>query len=149
MEARGNQRCLNLDSQDGKYIIKFDISISMLNGKIYAICIMQTQEEVAGVMTTNGTVTKQVTMMVQQVHERLGHINERATKEIAKALRWKLTNATKLKCVSCAAGKAKQKSLEKIKIVDPDDEKETELTLICQLSRKMTNILIQVTQIGS
>ena len=62
-------------------------------------------------------------LMVQQVHERLGHINERATKEITKALRWKLTNVAKLTCSSCAAGKAKQKSLTKIMIVDPDDEK--------------------------
>ena len=76
------------------------------------------------VATTYGNLTKQVTLTVQQVHERLGHINEKATKEITKALGWKHTNATKLKCSSCAAGKAKQKSLKKIKIVDPDDEKE-------------------------
>ena len=62
-------------------------------------------------------------LTVQQVHERLGHINERATKEITKALGWKLTDAAKLNCSSCAAGKAKQKSLKKIKIVDPDHEK--------------------------
>ena len=72
---------------------------------------MWTQEEVAGVTTTNSNLIKQVTMMVQQVHERLGHINERATKGITKALGRKLTNTTKLNCTSCAAGKAKQKSL--------------------------------------
>ena len=75
-------------------------------------------------MTTNGNSAKQVILTVQQVHERLGHINERATKEITKALGWKLTTATKLNCLSCAAGKAKQKSLKKITIVDPDNEKE-------------------------
>ena len=63
-------------------------------------------------------------LTVQQVHERLGHINERATKEIINALGWKLTNVAKLNCSSCAAGKAKQKSLKKIKIIDPDNEKE-------------------------
>ena len=71
-------------------------------------------------MTTNDNLVKQVTMMVQRVHGRLGHINER---EIAKALGWKLTDATNLDCTSCAAGKAKQKLLKK-KIVDPDVEKE-------------------------
>ena len=120
----GAEDTLILMSQDGKYIIKLNITVSMLNGKLYAICIMQTQEEVAAVMTTNSNVMKQVTMMVQQAHERLGHINERTTKEITKALEWKLTNVTKLNCASCAAGKVKQKSLEKIKIVDPDNEKE-------------------------
>ena len=35
-----------------------------------------------------------------------------------------LTDAAKLNCSSCASSKAKQKSLNKIKIVDPDDEKE-------------------------
>ena len=75
-------------------------------------------------MTTNGNSAKQVILTVQQVHERLGHIDEKATKEITTALGWKLTNATKLNCLSCAAGKAKQKSLKKITIVDPDNEKE-------------------------
>ena len=62
----------------------------MPNGKLYAISIMWTQEEVASVMMTNGNSAKQVILNVQQVHERLGHINERATKEITKALGWKL-----------------------------------------------------------
>ena len=126
----GTEDALILTSRNGKYVIKFDTTISMPNRKLYTICIMQTQEEVAGVMTTNGNLTKQVTLMVQEAHERQGHINERATKEIAKALGWKLTDTTKLNCLSCVAGKAKQKSLKKIK----------ELTLICQPSRKMTNI---------
>ena len=76
-------------SPDGKYVIKFDITISAPNGKLYAICIMQTQE-VAGVATTNSNSEKHVVLTVQQVHERLGHIIERATKEIAKALGWNL-----------------------------------------------------------
>ena len=111
-------------SHNGKYVVKFDITISTPNGKLYAICIMWTQEELASIVTTNGNSEKQVILMVQQVHERLGHINEKATKEITKALGWKLTDAAKLNCPSFAAGKAKQKSLKKIKIVDPDDEKE-------------------------
>ena len=70
----GTKDTLILMSCDSKYVVKFDITISMPNRKLYAICIMQTQEEVAGIVTTNGNSTKQVILMVQQVHVRLGHI---------------------------------------------------------------------------
>ena len=50
----GTEYALILMSCNVKYIIKFDITISMPNQKLYAICIMWTQEEVAGIMTTNG-----------------------------------------------------------------------------------------------
>ena len=39
-------------------------------------------KQMAGIMTTNGNLAKQVIFTMQQEHERLGHINERATKEI-------------------------------------------------------------------
>ena len=120
----GHEDALILMSPDGKYIIKFNITISTPNGKLYAICIMWTQQEVTGVVTTNSNLEKQVVLTVHQVQERLGHINERSTKEIAEALGWKLADAAKLNCSSCAAGKAKQKSFKKVLIVDPDNEKE-------------------------
>ena len=72
--------------------------------------------------TTNGGSMMEVTMSVQQVHERLVHINERMTKEIANSLGWKLTGSDKLNCASCAAGKAKQKSLKKVSVPDPNDK---------------------------
>ena len=50
---------------------------------------------------------KQVKMSVQQAHEKLGHINKRAMKEIAKNLGWLLTDNQLLDCAACAAGKAK------------------------------------------
>ena len=83
-----------------------------------------TQEEVANVATTNDNGTKQVKMSVQQAHEKLGHINERAMKEIAKNLGWLLTANQPLNCAACTAEKAKQKSLNKVSILDPDDEKD-------------------------
>ena len=62
-------------------------------------------------------------MSVLQAHGNLGHINARATVQIAESLGWVLTGNQTINCASCAAGKAKQKSLNKVKIPDPDDEK--------------------------
>ena len=75
----------------------------------------------ASIVTTNSKSEKQAVLTVQQAHERLGHINERATKEITKALGWKLPNTAKLNCSSCAAGNTKQKPFKKIKIMDPQE----------------------------
>ena len=93
----------------------------MPNGLLYAMCIKQMQEEVVGVVTTNHESKKEVKMMLMQAHEKLGHINECVTKEI---LGWELTDMRALNCASCAAGKAKQKSLKKVNIADPGNEKD-------------------------
>ena len=63
-------------------------------------------------------------MMLKQVHEKMGHINECATKDISKSLGWELTKEKSLNCSSCAAGKAKQKSLKKVTIVDSGNKKD-------------------------
>ena len=55
---------------------------------LFAMYVKQTQDEVANVATAGGKATKQVKMSVQQTHERLGHINKRVMKEIAKNLGW-------------------------------------------------------------
>ena len=55
---------------------------------LFAMHVKQTQDEVANVATAGGKATKQVRMSVQQAHEKLGHIYERVTKEIAKNLGW-------------------------------------------------------------
>ena len=86
--------------------------------------VKHTQEEVTNVAATNDGKTKQVKMSVQQAHEKLGHINERAMKEIAKNLGWLLSDNQPLNCAGCAAGKAKQNSLKKMMFFDPDDEKD-------------------------
>ena len=49
----------------------------------------------------------------------LGHINERATRETAKNLGWKLMDNQPLNCAVCAARKATQKSLKKVSVLDP------------------------------
>ena len=83
-----------------------------------------TQEEVVNVVTMSDKGTKQVKMSVQQAHEKLGHINERVTKEVAENLGWSLTDNQPLNCAACVAGKAKQKSLQKVSVQDPEDEKD-------------------------
>ena len=61
-------------------------------------------------------------MSVQQAHKKLGHINERATKEIAKNLGWQLMDKQPLNCAACVAGKVKQKLLKKVSVPDSKDE---------------------------
>ena len=95
----------------------------MPNRVLYAMCIKGRKEEVAGVATTNCENKKKVTMMLMQAQEKLGHINECTMKEISKVLGWVLTDMKTLNCASCAAGKAKQKSLKKVNFVEPNDEK--------------------------
>ena len=108
----------------------------------------RTHAEHANVVTNTNRDEKKTEMSVLQVHKKLGHINARATVQIADSLGWTLTGNRTINCASCAAGKAKQKSLNKVKIPDPDDEKiGTELTWISLQSRKQTicpNHLIQI-----
>ena len=120
----GNNNTLVLTSPDGNSQIKFDIKISTPNGFLYAMCIKCMQEEVVGVVTTNHESKMEVKMMLMQAQEKLGHINECATKEILKALGWELTNMRVLHCASCAGGTAKQKLLKKVNFVEPGDEKD-------------------------
>ena len=58
------------------------------------------------IAATNNNLMKQVMLSIQQAHERLGHINERTTKEIANSLGWKLTGNQTLNCAACVAGKS-------------------------------------------
>ena len=83
----------------------------MPHGKLYVICIMRTQKEVAGAVTTNCSSNKKEKFTIQQVHEKLGHINERAMKEISKELGWELTGNESLNCAACVAGKQNQSCL--------------------------------------
>ena len=62
----GAKDALILMSCDGKYVVKFDITISTPNGKLYAICIMWTQEEVASIVTSNGISEKQVIIQLNK-----------------------------------------------------------------------------------
>ena len=84
-------------------IEKFDINISSLNGTLFAMYVKCTQEEVVNVATVSDKGTKQVKMSVQQAHEKLGHINERVTKEVAENLGWSLTDNQPLNCAACVA----------------------------------------------
>ena len=123
----GNANALELISPSGKHQIKFNIKISMPNGMLFTMYIKCMQEEVASVAAMNDCEMEQLKMSVQQAHEKLGHINERATKEIAQNLGWLLTNNQLLNCTTCAPGKSKQKSQES---EVPDDEKDRYCTYL-------------------
>ena len=110
----------------------------------------RTHAEHANVVTNTNKPEKKTKMSVLQAHEKLGHINAWATVQIADSLGWILKGNQTINCVSCAAGKAKQKSLNKVKIPDPDDEKKivTGLTWTYRQSRKQTICLNHQIRIG-
>ena len=83
----------------------------------------RTHAEHANVVTNTNKPEMKTKMSVLQAHKKLGHINARVTVQIADSLGWTLTGNRTINCASCATGKAKQKSLKKVKIPDPDDEK--------------------------
>ena len=83
----------------------------------------RTHAEHANVVTNTNKPEKKTKMSVLQAHDKLGHINAWATVQIADSLGWILTGNRTINCASCATGKAKQKLLNKVKIPDPDDEK--------------------------
>ena len=119
----GNANALTLSSPDGTCKLRFDIKITTPNGVLFAIYMKRTHAELANVVTNTNKNEKKTKMSVLQAHEKLGHINARATVQIANSLGWILTGNRTINCSSCAAGKAKQKSLNKVRIPDPDDEK--------------------------
>ena len=60
-----NSNPLILTSPDGKFNVKFNITILMPNGKLYAVCIMCTPEEMAAVVTANHSFEKNVKLTMQ------------------------------------------------------------------------------------
>ena len=89
---------------------------------LFAMYMKQTQNEVANVATSGSNLKKQVQISAQQAHEKLGCINERVMKEIARNLGWKLTDNQPLNCAACVAGKGKEKALKKVCVPDPKDK---------------------------
>ena len=120
---QGNADALTLSSPDGARKLRFDIKITTPNGVLFAIYMKRTHAEHANIVTNMNRNEKKTKMSVLQAHEKLGHINERATVQIADSLGWTLTGNQTINCASRATGKAKQKSLNKVKVPDPDDEK--------------------------
>ena len=122
--SRGDAHALELIHPDGKHQIKFDIKISTPNGTLFTIYVKCTQEKVVNMATARDKVTKQAKRGVQQAHEKLGHVNEKVMTEIAKNIGWTLADNQPLSCAACAAGKANQKLLKKVSVLDLKDEKD-------------------------
>ena len=115
----GNADALTLSSLDGGCKLHFDIKITTPNGVLYAIYMKQTQAEHANIVMNKNKTEKNSKMSVLQAHKKL----RCATVQIADSLGWVLTRDQTINCALCATGKAKQKSLNKVKIPDPDHEK--------------------------
>ena len=87
----GNADTLILISPDGACKLQFDIKITTPNGVLYAIYMKRTHVEHANVVANTNKPEKNTKMSVLQAHEKLGHINARATVQIADSLGWTLT----------------------------------------------------------
>ena len=108
----GNADALTLSSPDGACKLRFDIKITTPNGVLFAICMKRSHAGHANVVTNGNKNEKMIQMSVLQAHEKLGHISAWATVQIAESLGWVHAGNQTINCASCAAGKAKQKSLK-------------------------------------
>ena len=75
----GNADALTLSSPDGACKLRFDIKITTPNGVLFVVCMKRSHAEHANVVTNVNKNEKMTKMSVLQAHEKLGHINVRAT----------------------------------------------------------------------
>jgi hypothetical protein len=114
-ELIGSEKCLTLLKGNTKLV--FDICIPTPKGTLYAIYI-KCDLEMAGATTDDQHGGMKIS--VQQAHGRLGHCSEDAMRKVTKHLNWKVTGIMN-PCDACAAGKAKQKNVPKIKEYEEND----------------------------
>ena len=120
-KLEGDKQSIRL-TKNGQEII-FDIKIQTPKGVIFAAYFERTE------LGNAATSEEQIKMTMEQAHEKLGHIGEKAVIETAKKLGWKLTKTTMPKCAACAAGKAKQKNLPRNENGEDDREHDDEKQL--------------------
>ena len=120
-KLEGDKQSIRL-TKNGQEII-FDIKIQAPKGVIFAVYFERTE------LGNAATSDKQIKMTIEQAHEKLGHIGEKAVIETAKKLGWKLTKTTMPKCAARAAGKAKQKNLPRNEAGEDDRERDDEKQL--------------------
>ena len=89
--------------------IAFDIKIPTPKGLLYAMYMKKAVTEVAGAGTDGGAK-----LLITEIHDKLGHVNEDMARKKAKVIGRNLTvGGMKQPCEACAAGKAKQKNAPK------------------------------------
>jgi hypothetical protein len=84
----------------------FDIHIETAKSVLWAICMKHKTLETVAVASVTSTP-----ISIQQVHLRLGHMSEEATRPTAKALGWRRSVGSLMPCENCAIGKGRQKNL--------------------------------------
>jgi hypothetical protein len=105
---RGDENIIWLEN--GRNNIVFDIKITTSTGAIYCAYI-KCKFDLTN-LSTDGK-QKEVTYTVLQAHERLGHLNEDATRATSDAIGRKLRKGGVVTCLACTIGKAKQKNVKK------------------------------------
>ena len=95
----------------GQHKIVSDIVIQTSERLVFAIYMACKKLSEMGNMVAE---TKQVSpISIQQVHEKLGHLSEKATIDAAKALNIPLKKGSMKPCAACAAGKVKQENIKR------------------------------------
>jgi hypothetical protein len=107
--AGGNAEMCWVEKGDQKIV--FDIKIKTKNGALFCANI-----------TRVGQHDEVAALTIQQAHSQFGHVNEDATRKMAKALGLELTKGTFGVCESCAIGKAKQKNVPKATDLESRDD---------------------------
>jgi hypothetical protein len=125
---------------NGKTTLMFDIVLKMSDGKgaVYCAKIKPQQQELATAVMQHEVAAAGLPT-IQQIHSRLGHCGEAATKAAAKHLGIQLAPGEWSVCESCAIGKAKQKNIPKtteLESRDDADEKRRVYSDIASIKNK-------------
>ena len=102
----------------GNVKLVFDIKVWTPKGVLLGICLERLNPEAT--LAYKPVVSKSL----QRAHAELGHMGKQETKEVAKYFDWHLKKGQDLPCKSCELAKAKQKSLQVVRISKPPVIKE-------------------------
>jgi hypothetical protein len=100
--------------KNGSQQITFDIAIPTRKGMIFAMYCRRNMGEIgaAGVDASYGN-SESESISIKDAHAKCGHVNEDATRQVAKALGLTITRGTLGVCAACSQAKARQKNVPK------------------------------------
>jgi hypothetical protein len=86
--------------------VKFYIVVNTKEGMLMAGYFRQIKTDKESALAVQQESSKPRTMTLKMAHTQLGHLDERWTKDVSKALGWSLDQGKLSPCAACAAGKA-------------------------------------------
>lgn len=112
----GNKDSMWLERNGAKIV--FDIAIPTKKGMIFAMYFRRGEESLAEIGAVevdedSSSKASSPSMSIKEMHAKCAHINEDATRQVAKALGVTLKRGTLGICADCSRAKAKQKNVSK------------------------------------